>query len=748
MSEGSKKASRTYVNFSGISFSRREKIPSILQSEQSECGLACIAMIASYHGYDIDLASLRRHFPVSASGLSFDEMAEISGDIGLNSRALRADIEELGEVSLPCVIHWGGNHFVVLKAIKNNYYSIVDPEFGERKIKVDDFRRHFTGVLLELYPSTSFAPARLRRRLQMRDLWSKTQGLWLSLSQILLLSLLVQALTVISPLYIQIVVDMVLQKNQAELLKPVALGFSLVILTQALSGLLRSFAIFHLSSRLSVQMGANLFRHLIRLPLNYFIKRHLGDISSRFDSLQRVREMMTNGIVRIFLDGLMALVTLGAMLYYSPLLSIIACGVVVIYVGVRIVSMNFVKQMENERVIASAVERTHFLETLRVMQTIKVFQKESDRQTQWLNKLVGVVNKEVRAAKWNASFTSINTILFGLENIVIIYFCVILVKDGSLSLGMFFAFLMLKSSFVSAINNLISLFVEFRMFDVHFERISDIVFTEKELTSDMSTEASATNLDDEFEPIKGVVKAVSSPPWQSEQSSAGEMLVNMTPLNKVKKILVGNITVENLSFRFEGKKSYAFRGISFEVEAGQTVAITGPSGCGKSTLLKCLMGLIQPSEGRILIDGQELGGLSDYRCQIAGVMQDDQLISGSIAENIAFFANEIDWEHLYRCAQIAAIHSDIMTMTMQYDTLVGDLGGSLSGGQKQRLILARAIYRKPRILFMDEATSHLDVSNEMLVNNHINQLSLTRVLVAHRPETVRSAGCIIEMTNL
>jgi ATP-binding cassette subfamily B protein RaxB len=205
--------------------------------------------------------------------------------------------------------------------------------------------------------------------------------------------------------------------------------------------------------------------------------------------------------------------------------------------------------------------------------------------------------------------------------------------------------------------------------------------------------------------------------------------------------------VRNLGFRYGEIDRPAFQNLNFIIEAGETVAITGPSGCGKSTLLKCLMGLLEPTEGEIFVDDRPLKKVADYRRQIAGVMQEDQLLAGSIADNIACGDPELDFDRIVQCARMACIHDEILKTAMQYNTLVGDMGSSLSGGQKQRIILARALYRAPRILFMDEATSHLDVANEEMVNIHIQRLAITRLIVAHRPETVESAGRRIELSQ-
>lgn len=693
--------------------SRARKPRAVLQSENAECGLACLAIIANHYGYDIDLVSLRQRHPLSSRGLHLLDLIEIAGELHLTSRALRAELDELDQVQLPCILHWGTSHFVVLSAIKKDCFVILDPACGERRVSLLELGRHFSGALLELGPTSTFQEAKLRRTLRLTDLWTRIEGLWPSLGQILVLSLILQMLTVIAPLYTQAVVDHVIAKDQWSLLTPIAIGFGLLVLTQSSIGLLRSYAILHLSNRLNVQMGANLFYHLLRLPLSYFLKRHTGDVLSRFQSLHRVRQTMTTGIVSAWLDGLMAAITVAVMLYYSVLLATVVICMVVLYALFMIAAIATVKRLKQEQLIAGANESSHFMETVRAIQTLKIFQKENDRQGQWLNKLTALVNKDTAIAKWEASFAATNGVLFGLENIAVIYLCAILVRDQQMSLGMMFAFLSFKISFTRSMTSLITQGVDFLTLDVHLERISDVVFTDKEAQhrSRPNPHAGGERHEPELRELKGTIE------------------------------------VRDLAFRFEGSKRDVFRHLSFRIEAGETVAITGPSGCGKTTLLKCLMGLLEPTAGTILIDGVPLQRIGFYRSQIAAVMQDDQLISGSIKDNIAFFAKDISMERVRDCATMACIHDEIVAMPMQYETLVGDLGSSLSGGQKQRVILARAICRTPRILFMDEATSHLDVASEAAVNEHISRLAITRVLVAHRPETVRTAGKRINMAD-
>jgi ATP-binding cassette subfamily B protein RaxB len=684
-----------------LHFEMHRKLPVILQSESAECGLACLAMLSSFHGFSIDLISLRKTHPISNQGMDLSQLADIAGRMNLASRALRVEMDELSQLNMPCIIHWNVNHFVVIKSVHTNHVIIHDPAYGKRKISRAQFAKQFTGIALELFPTKNFERKDKTKRLKISDLWSKITGFKKSLAQVLIFSLLIECLTIIAPLYSQIVIDLIPKQQSLDAFYAIALGFTLVMLTQIAVSTIRDLALLRLSSQLNIQMAANLFYHLVRLPLNYFIKRHVGDILSRFGSLSHIRQMITTGILSAVLDGLMAIITLIVLWYYSAQLTIVVLAVVAIYILMRIAFYEPFKQLNLENLIASAKESSHFMETLRAIQTLKIFQQENDRQLQWLNRLASTINKEIKIAQWGIGFSAAHGIIFGLENIVVVLLAAKLVMVGSFTIGMLFAFMSFKMSFVSAVNNLITQAINFKMLDIHLERISDIAFTEKE------------NIN---EHLSKVDKAINAP------------------------IIAGKIEAIDLSYRFEGSDKDLFSNLSFSIEAGESAAIVGPSGCGKTTLLKCLMGLLEPTQGRILIDGKPLKSFNQYRSQIAGVMQDDQLVSGSIKDNITLFSSTTDWHRIYLATSKACVHDEILNFPMDYETLVGDMGSSLSGGQKQRIVLARALYREPRILFLDEATSHLDVANESLVNQHIKDLAITKILIAHRPETIKSAN--------
>lgn len=686
-----------------LRFGRGPQLPVILQNELAECGLACLAMISCYYGYQCDLSSLRRRFSISAQGINLKQLLDMTNRLHLAGRALRGDIDDLEQLQLPCILHWGMNHFVVLKEINRRGFLIHDPAQGERLIIRDEIGKFFTGVALELNPTTEFKKAETRERLTLGHFWSRLVGLKRNLAHIVFLSLLLQIFMLITPFYLQTVVDDVILRHDQYLLLVLALGFGLLLLIQQGTNVLRDWVVLHLSMRLGMQMSANLFRHLIRLPMDYFSKRHMGDIVSRFGSLDNLRQLLTTGLVTALVDGVMASLTLIVLFIYSATLTWVVIGIVLCYALLRWFLYRPLHLLTEESIAARAKENSHFMESVRAIQTIKIFHRESDRQHYWQNYLAEAMNKDIRIARWNLGYQTAKGILFGIENILVIYLAADAVMGNIFSIGMLYAFISYKDRFVRAMDNLITQGIEFKMLGLHLNRLADIAFTPTDPVADNNT---ATITD----------------------HSTSE-----TPI-------AGHIRVQNLSFRYGESEAPVFSGVNFEIQAGETVAIVGPSGCGKSTLIKCLMGLFTPTGGEIFIDGKPMQKLPQYRRQIAAVMQDDQLMSGDIAENIACFEQPIDLARVYHCAQLACIHEDILRMPMQYNTLVGDMGASLSGGQKQRVLLARALYRAPRILFMDEATSHLDTINEQQVNQHIRELMMTRVIVAHRPETVASAG--------
>jgi ATP-binding cassette subfamily B protein RaxB len=677
------------------------RLPVIRQTEATECGMACLAMIASYHGHRIDLNTLRRRYPVSMNGVTLRALIEIASHMKLACRAVRFDIAQLKNLRLPAIVHWDMDHFVVLKAASNKKILIHDPALGERHYSLVEASKHLTGIAVEFTRTADFVPKNETARLRLSDLLGNVRELAWPLLQIFMLSLILEILVIASPFYMQLVIDDVIAKGDADLLFVLALGFGMLTVIAVVSTAMQSSILLLVQNTLSLQMAAKIFRHFIRLPLAYFEKRHVGDLLSRFSSMDPIRDMLAQGVVAAVINSIMAVATLVMIFVYSPILAAVVLVALALYAGLR-VGLYRVLRYSNESLIqAKAKQTSTLIETVRAVQSIKLFNRENEFEGHWLNRYVDVVSASVRLGRIDITFKALNGALIKVEDIISVFVSAKLVLNGSLTIGMVFAFMSYKRHLVDKAIFLIEKVVEFRLLDLHLARLADIALTPTERGYDC-------------------------------------------PLAYAKPI-EGCIELRNICFRYSGSEPLILDQVNLTVEAGQFVAIAGPSGTGKTTLVKIMLGLLKPTKGDILVDGLPLStiGLQAYREQVGSVMQDDQLISGSIADNICFFAPAFDRNWMTECAEMAGIHDEIMTMPMTYNRLIGDMGSSLSGGQKQRLLLARALYRRPKILVMDEGTAHLDIALERYINESLRSLNITRIIVAHRPETLNAADRIV-----
>lgn len=690
-----------------INFSHGKRIPLILQSELAECGLASMAMVACYHGHQLDMPAMRKRFAANLKGMNLQQLIELGDSLGLASRALQCPIEEVHKLATPCILHWDMNHFVVLTKVSGREdsakYLINDPAVGKRALTCEEFSKHFTGICLELTPTSKFEVKQDQARMKFTQLWSCMSGLKTGLVKLISLSLVLQLFALMTPYYMQWVVDEVLISFDESLLTVLAIGFALIAVISVITNAVRSWLILRLSSLLNMQMGVNLLRHLLRLPMNYFESRHIGDIVSRFGSLAQIRERITTGFVETLVDGVMAITVLVMMLLYSTKLTAVVIGAIALYTIVRLALYRPLHHTTEEMIRCSAKEQSNFLENIRGMQTIKLFGNESQRQGVWQNRYAEVINSEIRLGRLNISFESFNKLLFGLENVLVIYFAATMVMANSLSVGMVLAFIAYKGQLTGRFANLIEQIIQFKMMRLHLDRISDIALT----------------------PIE---------PNRDGQASLTEPK--------------GQLMLENVSFSY-GEERAILNNVNLSLDAGDSIAITGPSGAGKTTLMKIMLGLLQPTSGRILLDGKDITqlGLKNYRKHIAAVMQDDTLLAGSISDNISFFDPLPNYLKIEQCAELAEIGDDISKMTMGYNSMVGDMGSNLSGGQIQRLLLARALYQSPCVLFMDEATSHLDKDNEAKISEQLQHLPMTRIMIAHRQETIDMAGQVYQLND-
>jgi ATP-binding cassette subfamily B protein RaxB len=672
----------------------------LYQTEAAECGVACLAMVASYHGHAVDVGTLRRRLVVSLRGTTLATLMVFAERLGLASRAVRVELAGLGNVRTPCILHWNFNHFVVLAGIGRRSATIHDPSRGARAVPLSEVATAFTGVALELWPNPRFERRRADPAVRVRDLVGRVTGLKRALATVLALAAALELFALANPLLIQLVVDQALVAANRDLLTLLAWGFGLLVLCEQSTAALRALVILRFGAMLNVQWHGGVFARLLALPLAYFEKRHLGDIASRFRSIDAIQRGLTTASVEAVVDGAMGVALVSVMAWYSVPLALLCAAATLVYGATRWLTHGALRDASHEQIAGAAKQESHFLETLRGVKAVKLFRRQRERRAAWLDLMVAQTNSGLRAQHLSVGLRAAHGVLFGIEGVVVVYLGASYVLDGELSAGMLLAFVAYRRQFAARVSALIDKTAELRLLRLHAERLADVVHTEPERDTDTVTHTAVAR--DEGIPT---------------------------------------LELRGVRFRYGEEEPYVLDGVDLSISPGECVAIVGTSGCGKSTLVNLLLGIAAPASGEVLIGGVSLASTASgaLRRRVAAVTQGDCLFAGSIAENIAFFAADADVGRIAECARLAAIHSEIVSLPMGYDTLVGFLGTALSAGQQQRILVARALYSEPAILVLDEATSHLDVGREREVSAALRELRMTRVVVAHRPETFNAA---------
>lgn len=681
----------------------RSRVPLVHQTESSECGLACLAMICNHFGKNSNLISLRQQFNLSARGTTLAGMKEIAEQLGLASRCLSLELHELNSLKIPCILHWDFNHFVVLVGVKQNRVILHDPARGRRTINLEEMSQYFTGIALEVWPGSTFTEEQESHHFSLKALAAKVHGLKGTLAKIFFYSLIIESINLLIPIGTQLALDHAIPAADVGLLTLICIGLLLFTFLRLALSALRSWSSLLMTTLINVQWQSGLFSHLLRLPLSYFERRKLGDIQSRFGSLNTLRETFTSSIVGALIDGTMLIGVVIMMALYGGWLTGVVICFTALYVLIRLMTYSTYRELSEEILVRDARTRSYFMETLYGIATIKMQGFSERRSIHWLNLEIDTINTEIKITKMDLLFGGVNSLITACEQIAMLWLGSRLIIDNDITIGMFIAFGVFREQFADRVWSLTNFLTKLRMMHLHNERVADI----------------ALNTQEKKKPDR-------------------EILKTMKPVA---------LEINALSYRYDDHSAAVFRGLSFQVLAGESVAITGPSGAGKTTLMRVLCGLFEPQTGSVMIDGNDIQqlGLNNYRKIIGCVMQDDKLFSGSIRENICGFDENADYEWMEECARASFIHGAIVKMPMGYDTLVGELGEGLSGGQKQRIFIARALYRKPGILFMDEATSALDEESETYVNQAIKKLNITRIIIAHRQSTIASVERVIRL---
>lgn len=686
-------------------FFSRSSLPTIFQNEIGECGLVCLTMIAKYHGLECEVATLRRRFGVNIRGTTLTDIMDWSQNLGFQVRSVRVELNQLHYLKLPSILHWDLKHFVVLQSAHPKHIVIHDPVGGVRRVSFQECGAHLTGYALELWPDPAITQPQFKAEesLKISNLVGRTEGLLRAIGHILWFGLAIQVLGLAAPFFLRFVVDDIISSSSNQLLLKATLGFLGVAIVTSLVHEARTRAVLNLGATLDFELASRTFRKLLSLPLSYFYSRQQGAILSRFNVLSTIRRLVSTDFVEAIVDGVMILVSICAMIWLSPMLTLISFISISLYAALRGATLPRLKEAQADENACRAKEKTVMYGTIKAIQPIKLFSREKQRESDWLNRYIESINANVRVERIRNLNRSTARALLGIEYGVLIWTGALLVMGDKISLGSFYAFLAFRTQFAAQFQLFIDRLVDFQILEVHLQFLSDIFLEDSE-----------------------------------EQESR--------PFNKLR----GALSCENLGFSYDKKSETRIHGLDIDILPGQFVRIVGSSGSGKTTLLRLMLGIVKPTTGKIYVDNIELVefGVTNFKHQVSTVMQDDQLLNGSIRDNISFFDPSPNQERLEWCCEIAQIRTDIDSMTMGFETLIGDMGIGVSGGQAQRLMLARALYPNPNILFLDEATSHLDIETEQLVLTTLRELPMTIIMVSHRESSALAADIVIDLDQI
>ncbi len=696
------------------------RLPTILQTEITECGVACLAMVSSYFGMRTDLSTLRSRLGTSQDGVNLNQLIAQASRIGLSARAVKAELGSLKHLKTPCILHWDLKHFVVLKKAGSRKIVIHDPAIGVIKMSYAEASEHFTGFAVEFEPNQNFIVRDERNIPTLKSIIGRTDGLYSALAHILVLALLLQIVALISPATMQWMIDNAFNSADKRLIVTVVAGMALLMLINLTVGIIRTWMVTHLTINIGFQWSSRVMTHMLHLPVDFFERRHMGDIMSRFGSVSAIQKTVTTGVIESILDGLLSVATLIMIWLYSPKLALTAIAALVALTLLRLLSFEAIKRNARESLAADARVSSNFMESIRGIRPIKLAVRADYRRAAWQNLSIEAINIKVRGQWLGIALGTTASLISGSQRILAIYLAASLINQGQFTVGMLFAYLSYQDQFMSGAGRLVQYFFEVRMLRLHFERLADIVLTEPEgLTHSTADESDDSDNNS------------SSPMAQGSGMSAGPASVQFI----------------NVSFKYSDFARNVLNDVSFSSAGSKCTVITGKTGIGKTTIAKMILGIYKPATGQILINGKRIEEIqiNELREKIACVLQGDALFAGSIRDNIAFFDTNIDQEWVEECAKIACVHEDIEQMMMGYHMPVGDMGSALSAGQKQRVLIARALYRKPRILILDESTSDLDIATEEQLNVNLSKLDMHRIYIAHRPQTIKFGDQVVHI---
>jgi len=676
-------------------------IPYVRQMEHADCGAACLAMVLGYFGKRVDLRELRDLTGAGRDGVSALSVVSAARACGLRARGVRADLADFRHLPRGSILHWEFNHFVVFERTTHRGIRVVDPAHGRRLVPMEDLSQAYTGVAIICEPSEDFGRSRSRATgtwRYLRPMLRQSRNMVRAITTSLVIRLAALGL----PLLTALVVDEIVPRDDHHLLLVLAIGVGMVIGYNFLAAILRANLLLELQTRLDMGLTMGFIDHLVKLPYNFFLRRSSGDLMMRLSSNMAVRDILASGTMSAVLDGTFASLYLITLFVISPVIALVVLMLAGLEIAVMVLSWRQSQRLMAGNLQAQADAQSYAYELLAGIETLKASGAEHRAVDHWGGLFTDQVNISLTRGRLMAAVNSVTSTLQMAAPLVILMAGAFQVLAGRISLGTMLSAAALAAGFLEPLATMISSGLQLQMLGSYMQRINDVLDTPRE-----------------------------------------QQGVHVHPAPR----LGGRIRADDLSFRYGPLAPAVISHVSLDIQPGQHVGIVGRSGSGKSTLAHLLLGLYQPTSGRIEFDGLDLAGLDtgSVRRQLGIVTQRPYLFGASVRENIALTNPEVPLEAVVEAATIACVHDDIAAMPMGYDTQLHDGGASISGGQRQRIALARALVHRPSILLLDEATSELDTVTEQKIYTNLDAISATTIVIAHRLSTVRKADLILVM---
>jgi len=692
-------------------FNKKNKINPILQDEVSECGLACLTMILNYYGKTYSLNYMRDKYYSNVNGLNFLDISNIAKKENLIPLPFSIESEDFKDLTTPCIAHLKENHFVVITKISKNKVHIIDPLEGNVEFSISNFFKIFSFNVFEFEKEDNFKKNNgdlkvIKEKNNIINFVKNIDGFWANMLRILLLSLSLEFFILIIPFFYKLIVDNVIADNNKDVLLPLGISFLFIVTFKSLAEWFRKTMVLFLSNSLEKNIKYGLIYKLLKLPITYFHKRGVSNILSKINAFEEIKNNLSKGIIYSFMDAFTVTVTGIFMLYLSPVLFSIVLSFMVLIFILRYLNLYRLKKIFKQKIDSTMEEENYIIDSLKQIEITKGHSEEDFIFKKWYSFYVKSSNNNSIFEKTKINFNTLEDLFINFQRIIVVWLGAAYVLNNDMSIGLFIVFFSYQVIFSQQSLNLISNLIEFKLLNLHFDKINDI----KGQKDEKYRIGHSKNID-----------------------------------------FNGDIELRNIYFKYEENEDYIFKNLSLVIKKGESIVITGDSGVGKSTLLKIIAGLIPINKGDILINGINIKdiGLQEFRKKIGIVLQNKNYLStGSIVDNITNFKTDYEVEKVISVSKKACIHKDIETLNMNYDTNIGDISNSLSGGQIQRILLAKALYRDPFILFIDEGTSSLDIDLEKNIIQNLKNEKMTKITVAHREESKKMADRIIDLNTL